>query len=103
MRILLAPILSFCTFLHSSCLNIKVLYNKKFDLAIIQEDTIFLRILSRVYAELSWAYTQYEGNWVKLILSMRGTELNLYGTQYMRNEVKLILSISVVEPEPYEP
>jgi hypothetical protein len=40
----LAPILNSLLFLHSICLNIKVLYEKKFDLAINQDDTIFPRI-----------------------------------------------------------
>ncbi len=43
----------YCTFLHSICLNIKVLDEKKIDLSIIQEDTIFPRILSILRSELS--------------------------------------------------
>ncbi len=55
MRLLLAPILNSLLFLHSICFKMKVLEDKKFDLAIIKGDIIIPRILS-----------------------IRGTELNLY-------------------------
>ncbi len=55
MRLLLAPILNSLLFLHSIYFKMKVLEDKKFDLAIIKGDTVIPRILS-----------------------IRGTKLNLY-------------------------
>ncbi len=66
----------------------------------MQEDIIFLLILSilgtelslySVWAELSWTYTQYKQDEVKLILSMH--ELSWTYTQYKQDEVRLILSV----------
>ncbi len=41
----------FFTIFAFTCLNIKILWEKKFDLAIIQEDTIFPHILSIRWTE----------------------------------------------------